>query len=372
MKVTRSLIIATITIVCGLSMVPASANDEAVDITPEESPMRQLVRGRSNILADAEQGDANVENEEDADRELRRNRRRGFNGGNGDSNGNSGSKGSKSGGSKGSKGGSKGSKGGSKGSKGSSPSSPSGGFGGIDTCGAGCGDKDFAYIHLEGDYFFGILNDNSTGGVPIETVGSLNATKPGSTLRIFEDDLHGTVEYFDHYDDHPYKYDITGVITGACTILDFFPVKVGGVKVAETCVAHCTICVTYQGECCDKPDYAYEGWRDRELWEPIYNCTTFGGFATTTADLFFDLALNELGQLIAWEDGGLINARGLGAVTGTAGDLGPSRNGGLSFIDYEATNNAGIADPFKVGLKIPFSDAASCKLQDYAADYMGF
>ena len=36
--------------------------------------------------------------------------------------------------------------------------------------------------------FFGIDGDNSTAVVPIEGSGSLNTTKPGSTIRILEDE----------------------------------------------------------------------------------------------------------------------------------------------------------------------------------------
>lgn len=359
MKTTRTLVVATIATMCGLSMLLgfAAANDEAAAAMPKlgESPLRQLVRGRSSFIANADEDDAGRfadVDEEEPDRELGRIKRR-----RGDDDDIS-SKGSKGSSSKGSKGGSKG-----------GDDDDDGGSGGFRGCAPGCGDKDFAYIHLGGDYFFGSPTDNSTSVVPIEGTGILNDTKPGSTIRILEDDLHGTVEYFDHYDDHPYKYDISGVITGSCTILDFFPIKDSdGFTIGKTCIAHCTICVTYKGECCDKPDYAYDGWRDLSAWEPIYNCTHFGGFATVTGDLFFDLEQDSTGALIGFQDGGLTGLRGMGAVTGTAGDLGPSANGGLAFVDYDTS----ISDEFKIGLKIPFSDSASCKLQDYAAEYFNY
>jgi len=132
--------------------------------------------------------------------------------------------------------------------------------------------------------------------------------------------------------------------------------------------------VTYKGECCGEPDYAYKGWRDLSAWEgPAQYCTHFGGFATVTGDLFFTLAFDPVsGGLLSFQDGGLLEMTGMGAVTGTAGNIGPAHSGGIAIVDYVATNADGIADPYKIALKIPFSEEASCKLQEYSAEYLGY
>lgn len=234
---TYSLLLA---VLCGLSMVSLNpvASEEVAASEIDESPLRQLVRGRSSVAHDVDEFD-----DEDDERELGRVKARNGSNGNGDSS----SKGSKGGSSKGSKG-SSGSKG-SKGSKGGS-SSRGGGGGrpGRPGCGADCGAKDFAYLCLKGFSFFGQDGDNSTAVVPIEGTGIFNATKPGSTIRIFEDDLRGYAEYYDHGDDHPYRNDIHGRLTGSCTILDFFPGSFDqfGEATSEVCVAHCTTCITYK------------------------------------------------------------------------------------------------------------------------------
>ena len=343
-------------VLCVISMasVFVVASEEAETVTEavtedDEAPLRQLVRGRSSFLADTDEVN---------ERELGRVKPR-------YDDGIDSSKGSKGGG-KGGSTGSKGSKGGSKGSKGGSSSVDVGP--GSNVCGAGCGEKDFAYLMLKGFSFMGIDGDDSTSVVPIEGTGRLNTTKPGSTIRILENELDGFAEYFDHGDPHPHKNKITARLTGSCTILDFFR---GEFNDTEVCVAHCTTCITYVGKCCDHVDYS-TGYRDLSAsTEPSKkNCTSYGGVITTTGDLFFELKLDPAtGTLISFQDGGLVALTGAGAITGAVGDPATMANGGFVITEYFA--NVTTPD-YKLGVKIPFNEEAACKLQDFAEDFFLF
>lgn len=197
------------------------------------------------------------------------------------------------------------------------------------TCGAGgCGNYDFAYIHLEGQYFWDQLNDNSTEVVPVAgPEDRLGQVKNGATLRILESALTGYSTYFNHGDHYPRKQEIVGTLTGSCTLLATFEGNSSFVP-TEACLAHCTMCVSYQG-CCDY---------DAHPWEPkpdFGNCTGFGGLVTITGDLVFELQ-DSAGGLVGFSDGGLVSMEGVGALTGYSGELGPAANGGLGFIEYDA------------------------------------
>jgi hypothetical protein len=313
--------------------------------------MRHLIRGRSSILHN--QGfveDMHLLKKEDVDDERDLGRVKARNDGGGISN----SSGSSSKGSKGTKGSSSESKGSKRdGGRRHRHSGPS--------CGIGCGDKDFAYIYLEGSYFFRGLNDDSVDVVPIEGTGRLNTTKDGSTIRILDQDLKGYAKYFDHGDADTHKNDIHGSVSGSCTLLATFE---GATTQAESelCLAHCTICVEYEGQCCqDSKPYESE-------WDN--HCETYGGYATMTADLLFALEFrNGTGStLISIPEGGLVSLEGIGPITGTALELNSASNGGLGYIEYDALDrNAG--DVYKIGLKVPFNYRASCKLQ---SDFKGF
>ena len=137
---------------------------------------------------------------------------------------------------------------------------------------------------------------------------------------------------------------------------------------SEVCLAHCTTCITYVGHCCQE-DY-YKGYRDLSAWDGPSkgNCTKYGGVITTTGDLFFELALNQTtGTLISFQDGGLLALTGLGAITGAVGNPATMANGGFVLTEYFANNTE-----YKVGAKIPFNEEASCKLQDFAEEFIFF
>ncbi len=146
-----------------------------------QSPVRQLIRGGTSSIHDQEAGAK--DNEE---RDLGRVKARNGGGGSSDSSGDSSSKGSKGGSS--SKG-SKGSKSGSKGSKGRSGrrrrrrSGPS--------CGIDCGNKDYAYIYLEGSYFLDSLTITPPTLCPLKVLESSTVPRMAvpfvSTSRISRD-----------------------------------------------------------------------------------------------------------------------------------------------------------------------------------------
>jgi hypothetical protein len=346
MKFAYNFLFAVLCIISMASMF-AVASEEAEAVTEavtedDEAPLRRLVRGRSSVLVDTDEVN---------ERELGRVKPR-------YDDGIYSSKGSKGGGNGGSTG--------SKGSKGGSSSVDVGP--GSNVCGAGCGEKDFAYLMLKGFSFMGIDGDDSTAVVPIEGTGRLNTTKPGSTIRILENQLDGFAEYFDHGDPHPHKNKITARLTGSCTILDFFR---GESSDTEVYVAHCTTCITYVGECCDDVDNS-TGYRYLSAWTGPYkkNCTSYGGVITTTGDLFYELKRNKTtGTLISFQDGGLVALTGAGAITGAVGDPATMANGGFVLTEYFAN----VATPYyRLGVKIPFNEEAACKLQDFAEDFFLF
>ncbi len=348
MKGNVALLVTAATFLCF-----ANASEDA-------SPIRQLIRGGAPFVHAKDYKDDTGANDNE-ERDLGRVKARNGGGGNSDSSDDSSSKGSKGGSSsKGSKG-SKSSKSGSKGSKGRSGrrrrrrSGPS--------CGIDCGNKDYAYIYLEGSYFFGFPNDNSTNVVPIEGTGIFNSTKDGSTIRIYEQDLKGYAKYFDHGDAYPYQNDIHGSVSGSCTILATYPGVTTQVA-SELCLAHCTICVAYEGRCCDKSGGSEYDESGHPWTTKVDTCESYGGYATMTGDLLFALEFAADGSLISIPDGGLVSLEGLGVITGTALELSTAKTGGLGYIEYDALDR-NDGDVYKIGLKVPFNDQASCKLQNH-------
>ena len=207
--------------------------------------------------------------------------------------------------------------------------------------------------------------------MPIEGTGRLNTTKNGSTIRILDQDLKGYAKYFDHGDAHPVKNDIHGSVSGSCTLLATYEGETTQVE-SELCLAHCTICVAYEGQCCQGSKAYESGWRSGwgEPWSKE-SCETYGGYATITADLLFALEFrNGTGSsLISIPEGGLVSLEGLGPITGTALELNAASNGGLGFIEYDALDRRG-GDTYKIALKVPFNDDASCKLQNDLSSWM--
>ncbi len=134
MKFAYNFLFAVLCIISMASMF-AVASEEAEAVTEavtedDEAPLRRLVRGRSSVLVDTDEVN---------ERELGRVKPR-------YDDGIYSSKGSKGGGNGGSTG--------SKGSKGGSSSVDVGP--GSNVCGAGCGEKDFAYLSLKGRSIMGL------------------------------------------------------------------------------------------------------------------------------------------------------------------------------------------------------------------------
>lgn len=73
------------------------------------------------------------------------------------------------------------------------------------------------------------------------------------------------------------------------------------------------------------------------------------------------------GGLVGFQDGGLLALTGAGALTGGVGDAATMANGGFAITEYFANSTE-----YKVGVKIPFTDEAACKLQEYADDFFLF
>lgn len=79
--------------------------------------------------------------------------------------------------------------------------------------------------------------------------------------------------------------------------------------------------------------------------------------------MVFELVLTDDG-LIGLPQGGLVSLDLVGGLTGYTGELAPASNGGLGFIQYDAFD-PDFGNTYKIGLKVPFNDEASCKVQDF-------
>lgn len=258
-------------------------------------------------------------------------------------------------GTKGSNGSSGGGGGGSgtKGSKGSKSGGDGGGGGGDGPFCNQCGAIDFSYIHLEGEFPFGSI-----------ILPGFDGSKLGSTVTVNEKNLLGYAEYFDSYGGDPYIYDVNGTITGTCTIIGFSPPVSNAIDICEL---HCTVCIRYSGSFCDSPDH-YNGYR--ELWEPERGmeykkeCCPVEGFLTATGDVNLGVRLDGNGEIVD-----TLNQtefiEGFASITGCNFDQAGCTTGGVAFLEYSPDLGA-----FAVGLKVPFSQEALCKLQDYAFDYL--
>jgi hypothetical protein len=61
--------------------------------------------------------------------------------------------------------------------------------------------------------------------------------------------LKAYAKYFDLGDAHPQKNEIHGSASGSCTLLATYEDEMTQVE-SELPLAHCTICIAYEGKCC--------------------------------------------------------------------------------------------------------------------------
>ena len=154
--------------------------------------------------------------------------------------------------------------------------------------------------------------------MPIEGTGRLNTTKDGSTIRILDQDLKGYAKYFDHGDAHHcHKNDIHGSVSGSCTLLATYEGETTQVE-SELCLAHCTICVAYEGQCCqDSKPYESEWEEPGAIRNPVKRMEATPPLRLISS-LHLSFVMEQAASLISIPEGGLVSLEGLGPITGTA------------------------------------------------------